>query len=199
MVASKPPIKRKTSTGITTAISARDWPRRPRFSRLSWWRISVTLRLQADVNGRVRLYRTQWREESGLPVVGVVDGHTHEVARPIANIARGRRPWFRVDHRRPVELVLVVMGEIRGQVAVAVLVQLVDVDLIDLEEGRAADRGPDGAHDLGVRVSRVPECSRLARSIAGGVPRSADAEHQEDRTRVVEGQGLRGVGSADLR
>ena len=71
------------------------------------------------------------------------------------------------------------MGEIRGQVAVAVLVQLVDVDLIDLEEGRAADRGPDGAHDLGVRVSRVPECSRLARSLAGGVPRRADAEHQE--------------------
>src|SRR5947209_18331965 len=100
MVASKPPIKRKTSTGITTAISASDWPRRPRFSRLSWWRISVTPRLQADVNGGVRLYRTQRREESGLPVVGVVDGDTHEVARPIANITTGGRPVLRAELRR---------------------------------------------------------------------------------------------------
>src|SRR5207244_13570236 len=114
MVASKPPIKRKTSTGITTAISASDWPRRPRFSRLSWWRVSVTLRLQANVNGRVRLYRTQRREESALPVVGVVGGHTHDVAHPRANVPRGRRPWFPGHHRRPVERVLSVVGAFRA-------------------------------------------------------------------------------------
>src|SRR5881409_469430 len=126
-VASKPPINKKNSTGITTAISASDWPRRRR--RL-WWRfISVALRLQAHVRDRRRSDRSQRREEAGLPGVREVDGDADEVARAVAYVSLSRRPGHGRRHRGAVECVAVVVGGVGRQVAVAILVELVDIDL----------------------------------------------------------------------
>src|SRR5438132_12726744 len=137
MVASKPPIKRKKSTGITTAISASDCPRR------GWVRrslcISVALRLQSHIDIRCRLDRPERGEEAGLPGVRVLDRHADEVAGAVAHVAGGRRPGLGRNHRRPIQRIPVVPGGIGGQISVAILVELVDVNLADVEESRRAD------------------------------------------------------------
>src|SRR5207302_10954325 len=98
-VASKPPINRKTSTGITTAISASDCPRCPRPPR--WLLISVALRLQPDVGNGGRSHRSQRREVAGLPGVRVFDRDPEEVAGSVAHVAGcgrvgegGQRGWL---------------------------------------------------------------------------------------------------------
>src|SRR5256885_10582283 len=155
-VASKPPISTKNNTGITTAISASDWPRRRR--RPQWWFISVTLRFEAHVRDRRRADRSQRREEAGLPGVGVVDGDADEVARAVTNVALCRRPGHRRRHRRAIERIAVEVGGVGSQVAVAILIELVDIDLRDSEQPGRADVVADRLHRLGVRRRGVAEC-----------------------------------------
>src|SRR4029077_13427889 len=146
MVASKPPIKRKKSTGITTAISASDCP------RCGWTRrypgISVALRLQSHIDIRRRLDRAERGEEAGFPGVRVLDRHADEVAGAVAHIAGGRGPGLGRNHRRPIQRIPVVSGGIRGQISAAILVELVDVNLGDVEEARRADVVADDLEDL---------------------------------------------------
>src|ERR1700738_209538 len=108
-VASTPPIKRKTSTGITTAISASDCPRLRRIRRSRF--ISVTLWLQPDVGHGRGAYRSQWREEAGLEDVGVVDRDADEVARSVAHVPAGGGVGDRA-HRGPVKSVPVVVSHV---------------------------------------------------------------------------------------
>src|SRR5438477_47115 len=154
-VASKPPISTKNNTGITTAISASDWPRRRRRPQ---WFISVTLRFQAHVRDRRRADRSQRREEAGLPGVGVVDGDADEVARAVTNVALCRRPGHRRRHRRAIERIAVEVGGVGSKVAVAILIELVDIDLRDSEQPGRADVVADRLHRLSVRRRGVAEC-----------------------------------------
>src|SRR2546423_14008569 len=90
-VASKPPIRRKTSTGMTTAISASDWPRL-RAGRGERSLISVALWLNPDIGNRRRPQRPQRCEEPRFPGVGVVDRDADEVAGAVPHVAARRRP-----------------------------------------------------------------------------------------------------------
>src|SRR5438270_11522131 len=134
-VASKPPINRKTSTGITTAISASDCPRCRRPPR--WFLISVALRRQPDVGHGGRSHRSQRREEAGLPGVCVVNRDPEEVAGSVAYVAGCRRVGGG-GQSGSIERIAVVVAGVRRQVAVPVLVEFVDIDL-----GHRVDlRGP---------------------------------------------------------
>src|ERR1700694_1933075 len=108
-LASKPPIRRKTNTGMTTAISASDCPR-IMCRRLRFF-MSVALRLQPDIGDRCSPDRTERGEEAGLPAVGVVDGHADEVAGAVPDVAVRGRIGERAQ-RRPVECVAVVVAEV---------------------------------------------------------------------------------------
>src|SRR2546430_4948670 len=104
-LASKPPISRKTSTGMTTAISASDWPRW-RAGRRERCLISVALWLDPDIGNRRRPQRPQGCEEPGFPGVRVVDRDADEVAGAVPHVAARRRPrrggWGAGLPRRPV-------------------------------------------------------------------------------------------------
>src|SRR5256885_14873783 len=124
-LASKPPIRRKTSTGMTTAISASDWPRL-RAGRNESPLMSVALWLNPDIRNRRRSQRPQGCEEPRFPGVGVVDRDADEVAGAVAHVAARRRPRRGVE-RRAVQRVLVGLRDVLGEGAVSVLVELVDV------------------------------------------------------------------------
>src|SRR2546426_7987008 len=180
-LASKPPIRRKTSTGITTAISASDWPRLCA-GRGEGTFISIALWLNPDVRNRGRLQRPQWCEEAGFPGVRVIDGDADEVAGAVPHVAAGRRPRRAVE-RRAVQRVLVGPRDILGEVAVPVLVELVDVNLVDREELGPTDDIANGGDDLAVGISDVAQGGRDTRALRGAIARGADTEHQE---RAVE-------------
>src|ERR1700694_3888215 len=174
-LASKPPIRRKTSTGMIAAISASDCPR---FAR-RWMRfISVTLGLQADVRYRRGPNRPERGEEAGLPVVGVVDGDADEVAGAIADVAarRGPRDW---SERRPVDLVSVDLARILGQVALPVLVELVDVDLAHGEQLGAANGVANRGEHLGVGCADIAELCRQSRTLRSRVAGGPNTEHEQ--------------------
>src|SRR3989442_9505750 len=130
-VASKPPIRRKTSTGITAAVSASDWPGfgAGRGERTF---ISIALWLNPDVRNRRRLQRPQRCEEAGFPRVRVIDGDADEVAGAVPHVAAGRRPRRAVE-RRAVQRVLVGLRDVLGEVDVPLLVELVDVNPLEPE------------------------------------------------------------------
>src|SRR3989442_7892694 len=88
-LASKPPIRRKTSTGITTAISASDWPRLCA-GRVERPFISIALWLDPDVRNRRCLQSPQWCAEASFPGVRVIDGDADEVAGAVPHVAAGR-------------------------------------------------------------------------------------------------------------
>src|SRR3979411_2350161 len=110
-LASKPPIIRNTRTGMTTAISANDWPRL-RAGRAERAFISIALWLDPDVGDRRCLQRPQRGEESRFPGVGVIDRDPDEVAGAIPHVAARRRPRRAVE-RRAVQRVLVDLRGIR--------------------------------------------------------------------------------------
>src|ERR1700737_100311 len=114
-VASKPPIKRNTSTGITTAISASDCPRLRRIRRSCL--ISVALWLQPDIRHGGGAHRSQRGKETGLEGVGVVDRDADEVAGSVAHVPARRRVGDR-SHGGSVEGVSVGVAVVHGQGAV---------------------------------------------------------------------------------
>src|SRR5438128_12371004 len=124
-LASKPPIRRSTSTGRTTAISASDCPRLRVTGRGERTFISVALRLHPDVGDGRRPERPERCEEPGFPRVGVIDGDADEIAGAVPHIAARGRPRSGVE-RRAIQRVLIGLREILRQVAVPVLVELVD-------------------------------------------------------------------------
>src|ERR1700682_1484508 len=174
-LASKPPISRKTNTGMTTAISASDCPRVTR----RWFRfMSVALGLQADVRDRSGPNRSERGEEARLPVVGVVNGDADEVAGAIPYVAGRRRPGNR-SHRCPVELVAVDIARILGQVALPVLVELVDVDLAHGEQLGAANRVANRGQHLGVGCADIAELCRQSRTLRSRVAGGPNTEHEQ--------------------
>src|SRR3982074_151634 len=176
-LASKPPIRRKTSTGMTTAISASDWPRlRLAFGERTL--ISVALRLYPDIRDSGRPERSERCEEPRFPGVGVVDSDADEVAGAVPYVAARGRPGRAVE-RRTVQCVLVGLRDILCQVAVPILVELVDVNLLDGEQLRAADRLANRRHDLAVGIRDVAERGGDPRALGGGIAGGANAEHQE--------------------
>src|ERR1700732_2148327 len=134
-LASKPPIRRNISTGMTTAISASDCPRLRLSARGEKTLISVALWLQPHVGDGRRPERPERREEARLPRVGVVDRDADEVAGAVPHVAAGGWPWRAVEWRT-VQRVLVGVRDVLRQVAVPVLVELVDVNLPDGEQLR---------------------------------------------------------------
>src|ERR1700694_4779987 len=114
-LASKPPIRRKTSTGMTTAISANDWPRLACIGLCERTFISVALWLNPDPGHGRRLQRPEGHEEAAFPGVGVVARDADEVAGAVPHVAARGRPRDGVD-RRPVLLVLVSFRDILCQV-----------------------------------------------------------------------------------
>src|SRR5207249_8405132 len=131
-LASKPPIRRKTSTGMTTAISASDWPRL-RAGRNESPLMSVVLQVKDGIRDRRRSQRPQGCEEPRFPGVGVVDRDADEVAGAVPHIAAGRRPRRGVE-RRAIQRVLVGLRDVLGEVAVPIVVEFVDVNFVDREE-----------------------------------------------------------------
>src|SRR6266550_4007968 len=163
-VASKPPMSRKKSTGMTTAISASDCPR-----CVNLFFISVALRLQPHPRHGRRPYRAESGEKPRFPVVGVIDGDADEVAGSVSHVALGRRPWLRRDHRRAIQRVAVVVEGVRGQVAVAILVELVDIDFGDVEEPRGADVASNHRQDLAIGRGRIAQLRSDPGALRSGV------------------------------
>src|SRR5437660_5344071 len=176
-LASKPPISRNTSTGMTTAISASDWPRL-RAGRGESAFISIALWLDADIGDRRCLQRPQRGEEPGFPGVGVVDRDADEVTGAVPHVPARGRPRRAVQWRS-VQRVFVDLRGIRRQVAVPILVELVDVDLVDREELGAADDVANRRHHLAVGVRDVAEGRGDPRAFGGAVARGPDTEHQQ--------------------
>src|ERR1700682_5310584 len=119
-LASKPPISRKTSTGMTTAISASDWPRLRGVGRGDGTFIFlVTLRLDPHVGDGRRLQWAERCEEPRLPGVRVVDRDADEVAGALPPVAARGGPRRAVDGCA-VQFVLVGFRDIRRQVAIPI-------------------------------------------------------------------------------
>src|SRR5438445_1071913 len=180
-LASKPPIIRNTSTGMTTAISASDWPRLPAGRGESTF-ISIALWLDPDVGDSRCFQRPQGGEEPGFPGVGVVDGDPDEVTGAVPHVAARRRPRRPVE-RRTVQRVLVDLRGIRRQVAVSVLVELVDVNLGHREELGSTDDIANRRDHLAIGIRDVAQGGGHSRALCGAIACGADTEHQE---RAVE-------------
>src|SRR2546430_12521986 len=131
-LASKPPIRRKTSTGMTTAISASDWPRL-RAGRSESPLMSVALWLNPDIRNRRRPQRPQGCEEPRFPGVGVVDRDADEVAGAVPHVAARRGPRRGVQ-RGAGQPVLFCLGGRLGEGSGPLLVEPVDVQPRDREE-----------------------------------------------------------------
>src|SRR5207245_2109720 len=183
MLASKPPIRRKKMTGIATASSASDCP--PRCRCPPSWRsredrsMLVALRLEPDVIRGGGLDRAQRLEEARLPAIGEFHGDAQEVAAPVADIARGRLPGLGGQERRSVGGIPVEQGRVRREVPVAILVELVDVNLVHREEAVGAGPVADDLERLGIGRGGVAQLGRLAGSLHGGIAGGAHAEHQQ--------------------
>src|SRR2546422_1735484 len=170
MLASKPPMSSRARRGITIASSTSDWPRD--------LRMLVALRLQPDVVGDGAPHRAQRRRKAGLPAVGEVDGHTQKITGAVANVARGGRPE-RGRHRRAVDVVPVDQDGIGGEVAVRVLIEFVEVDLIHRKDAGGADVLANYSNRLVIGGGRVSELRGHPGSLDGGIAGGSDAEHQQ--------------------
>src|ERR1700694_4899474 len=193
MVQSNPPSRRTAMTGIVTASSTSDWPRLLRRAIAGvvtsglLMLISVGLRLQPHV---VLGGQDEWSvgdQRPRLPLVLILDGDAHEVARPVGHVAQAGGPWLRVEEGGTEEVVLVdaaaaaAPGGIDGQGSgIGILVQAIDVDLGHLDDAVLPEtRGHDRADHLHVRVGGVAGFGAHPGALPGGIGRSAYAEHQE--------------------
>src|SRR2546423_3834469 len=170
MLASKPPISSKASSGTTSASSTRDWPR--------VFPMSVALRLQPDVVADAAPQRAQRRQEAGLPAIREVDGDTQEITGAVTRVARRRHPGLE-RHRRAVDPVPVEQDGIGRQVSVRVLIEFVDVDLVHREDAGGADVFANYPDRLVIGRGRVAELRGHPGALDGCIAGGSDAEHQE--------------------
>src|SRR5438309_6317440 len=142
-----PRFLRRTNTGVATRAPC----------------ISVGLRLQPHVVLRREDERTAGDQRPGLPLVLILDGDAHEVARSVGHVAQAGGPWLGRDQGCPEEVVLVdaaaapaPVGIDRQGSSVRVLDQSIDVDLGYLDDAVLSEtRGIDRADHLHVGVRRV--------------------------------------------
>src|SRR5438105_889466 len=168
----KSSVSRDRRASANSTVDCPDW--RPGRSA------SVTLRLDAGIEGLRELERRVPEELAALPLVRVVDRHPEVVAEAISDVAGRWRPGGRDG--AAVEAVAVVRAGVDGQLSVGLLDQPVDVDLRDGAQGGDSGTVLDRLDRtcralwalLGVGVGCVAQLRVPRRGLGGGVATAAD-------------------------